>query len=182
MDFNELAIDGVFSIQLKPLGDARGWFARTFCKDIFAEHGLNGDWQQMNHSFTAQKGTIRGMHFQYPPHQEIKMVRCIAGAVYDVIIDLREGSPTFLQYVGLELSAANTKMIYIPKGFAHGFQTISENAELVYQHSAEYNPKAEGGIRFDDPAVGIVWPLPVADTSEKDKQHLYIDKAIFKGI
>ena len=129
----------------------------------------------MNHSFTAKKGTIRGMHYQKPPCSEIKMLRCIAGTVYDVIIDLRKNSATYLLWFGAELSAANKKIMYIPKGFAHGFQALSNNAELIYHHSQFYTPNAEEGIMYNDTAIGIQWPLPVTELSDRDKAHLLID-------
>jgi dTDP-4-dehydrorhamnose 3,5-epimerase len=135
----------------------------------------------MNHSFTKQKATIRGMHYQLPPFSEIKLVRCIAGAVYDVIIDLRKDSTTFLQWFGVELSAQNKKMIYIPQGFAHGFQALSDDCELIYHHSQFYTPGAEGGIKYDDKRVSINWPLTVTSISERDNQHPLLDKN-FKGI
>lgn len=135
----------------------------------------------MNHSFSTHKGTIRGMHYQVAPYKEIKMIKCIAGAVFDVIIDLRTGSPTFLRWFGVELSAQNRKMIYIPEGFAHGFQSLSDDAELLYHHSAYYTPGAEGGIRYDDPVIKIEWPLPLSIISGRDSTHPYIDNN-YKGI
>lgn len=135
----------------------------------------------MNHSFTRAAGSIRGMHFQYPPHTEVKLVRCIAGAVLDVIVDLRKDSPTFLQWFGCELSAENKKLIYIPDGFAHGFQTLTDNAELLYQHSTIYQPGAEGGLRYNDERLKIDWPLESTVISERDKNHPLIDGG-FAGI
>src|SRR5450432_1256438 len=131
MTFTETPLSGSFVIDLEPFSDDRGWFARTFCKKEFEQIGHRGEWVQLNHSVTYKEGSIRGMHFQYPPHSEIKMIRCIAGSVYDVIIDLRESSPTLLQWAGHELSAANKKILYIPAGFAHGFQTMTGNCELI---------------------------------------------------
>ena len=127
------------------------------------------------------KGTIRGMHYQVPPFSEIKLVRCIAGAVYDVIIDLREGSHTYLRHFGTELSGENKKMIYIPEGFAHGFQALTDNCELIYHHSQFYAPGMEAGIRYNEPAVNIEWPLPVINVSARDNEHPFID-ANFKGL
>ena len=135
----------------------------------------------MNHSFTTHKGTIRGMHYQAAPYREIKMIRCIAGAVFDVIIDIRRDSPTFLRWFGVELSARNKKMLYIPEGFAHGFQSLADNTELLYHHSEFYTPGSEGGIRYDDEKAAIKWPLPLSVISERDANHPYIDKN-FKGI
>ena len=182
MTFTELNLKGVFIIDLKVFSDERGWFGRTYCKEEFKSVGLEQEWVQMNHSFTTKKGTIRGMHFQFPPFQEIKMVRCIAGTVYDVIVDIRKDSPTFLQYVGIELSASNRRMIYIPSGFAHGFQTLSDDAELIYHHSAFYTPQAEAGLLYNEPLVNINWPLAVTELSERDSKHAQIIKETFKGI
>lgn len=181
MIFTPSELEGVFFISLQPVGDNRGWFSRTYCKNEFAAIGHTKEWVQMNHSFTAKKGTIRGMHYQLPPFSEIKMVRCIAGAVLDVVIDLRKDSPTFLQHMQLELSAQNKQMIYIPEGFAHGFQCLEDNCELIYHHSAFYTPGAEGGIRFDDPQTGIKWPLNPTEISDRDRSHPLLDNN-FKGI
>ncbi len=181
MIFTPTQLKGVFIIDLQPVGDSRGWFSRTYCKNEFAAIGHHKEWVQLNHSFTATKGSVRGMHYQLPPFSEIKMVRCIAGAVLDVVIDLRKNSPTFLQWMGVELSAGNKKMIYIPEGFAHGFQCLMDNCELLYHHSAFYTPGAEGGIRYNDPLVGINWPLEPTEISDRDKTHPFLDKN-FKGI
>ncbi len=181
MIFNETILKGSYVIDINPWGDNRGWFARTYCKNEFAQIGHDKEWVQLNHSFSTQKGTIRGMHFQSPPHSEIKMVRCIAGAVYDVIVDLRKDSDTFLKCFGVELSAANKKMIYIPAGFAHGFQTLAENTELIYHHAAFYTPSAEAGLLYNDKTLNIQWPLAVSEISERDTRHLLIDQT-FKGL
>jgi dTDP-4-dehydrorhamnose 3,5-epimerase len=181
MTFTETALKGSYIISLKPFSDERGWFARTYCKNEFAAIGHSKEWVQMNHSFTVEKGTVRGMHFQHPPFSEIKMVRCIAGAVMDVIVDIRKDSPTFLQYVSVELSAVNKQMIYIPAGFAHGFQTLADDTELIYHHSEYYQPGVEGGLRYNDEILNIQWPLPVINVSERDNNHPLQD-AQFKGI
>ncbi|MCG2615401.1 dTDP-4-dehydrorhamnose 3,5-epimerase [Terrimonas sp. NA20] len=181
MIFTPSELEGVFFISLQPVGDSRGWFSRTYCKNEFAAIGHDKEWVQINHSFTSQKGTIRGMHYQLPPFREIKMVRCIAGAVLDVVIDLRENSPTFLQHTQLELSAENRQMIYIPEGFAHGFQCLQDNCELIYHHSAFYTPGAEGGIMYNDPLTGIEWPLAPTEISDRDRSHPLLNKN-FKGI
>ena len=181
MTFKETILKGSFVIDLTPFQDKRGWFARTFCKDEFATIGHTKEWVQMNHSFTKQQGTIRGMHYQLPPFSEIKLVRCIAGAVFDVIVDIRKNSPTFLQWFGIELSANNKKMIYIPKGFAHGFQTLTDDAELIYHHSEFYKPNVEGGIKHTEPKVNIDWKLDVTNISERDKEHNFL-KEDFEGI
>lgn len=181
MTFTQTRLAGAYIIDLEPKGDSRGWFVRTYCRDEFRQIGHTGEWMQMNHSHTNLKGTIRGMHFQYPPHQEIKMVRCIRGAVYDVIVDIRAGSPTFLQWTGVELSEENLRMIYIPEGFAHGFQALTDHAELIYQHSRMYEPGHEGGLLYNDPVLNIHWPLHLTAISERDMSHPAIDKN-FKGI
>ena len=169
MHFNSTEFSGLHTIDLEPFEDHRGWFSRLFCSREFRDAGLQTNYVQINQSFTRLKGTIRGMHYQLPPHAEIKLVRCIKGAVYDVVIDIRQGSPTFLQYYEVELSESNRRMIYIPKGFAHGFQTLCDDTSLIYQHSTFYAPQSERGIRFDDPQIGIKWPLTITDMSEKDK-------------
>jgi len=181
MIFTATSLKGSYIIDLEPVKDERGWFARTYCKNEFNTIGHNKEWVQLNHSFTQQKGTIRGMHYQLPPFSEINLVRCIAGTVYDVIIDLRKESPTFLHFIGIELSAANKKMMYIPEGFAHGFQTMSDDCELIYHHSQFYLPGLEAGIKYNDPKVNIVWPLPVNNISARDNEHPMIDSN-FKGL
>ena len=181
MKFTATPLTGSFVIDLEPFVDDRGWFARTFCKKEFEQIGHYKEWLQLNHSVTYKKGSLRGMHFQYPPHSEVKMVRCIAGAIFDVIIDVREGSSSFLKWVGTELSASNKKMLYIPEGFAHGFQTLTDDCQLIYHHTSLYAPGAEGGIRYNDPMVGIDWKLPVADISDRDKAHPLLTQ-IFTGI
>lgn len=181
MIFTPVHLAGSYVVDLQPFGDARGWFARTYSKDMFAPIGHTGEWVQLNHSCTSSSGIIRGMHFQYPPHQEIKLVRCVAGAVYDVIVDLRRNSPTLLQWFGTELSAGNKKMIYIPEGFAHGFQCMEDNSELIYHHTGYYTPSAEGGVRYDDPRIAIQWPLAVTGISQRDSHHPLLPEN-FKGI
>jgi len=181
MIFTPTPLAGSYIIDLTPFGDSRGWFARTYCKKEFEQIGHTKEWVQLNHSYTVQKGALRGMHYQLPPFSEIKMVRCIAGAVYDVIIDLREDSVTFLQWFGIELSAKNKKMVYIPEGFAHGFQTLEDHSELIYHHSEFYTPAAERGVRFNDRRINLRWPAEPTEISERDKQHPLIDDN-FKGI
>lgn len=181
MIFEPTGLNGSFIVIPEPFTDERGWFARTYCKNEFAKIGHAGEWVQMNHSFTKQKGSIRGMHYQPPPHSEIKLVRCIAGAAYDVIIDLRKNSPTFLHFFGAGISAANKKMMYIPEGFAHGFQTLTDDCELVYNHSQFYTPGVEAAIKYNDPAININWPMTVSSISAKDDNHPNIDSN-FKGI
>ncbi len=181
MIFTETPLSGSFIVSLNPIGDSRGWFARTYCKNEFAQIGHDKEWVQINHSFTSLKGTIRGLHFQNNPFSEIKLLRCISGAVYDVIVDLRKNSPTFLKWFGTELSAENKNMLYIPKGFAHGFQSLADNTELIYHHSEFYNSEAESGLMFDDEKLNIKWPLEVADISERDKNHQLLNST-FKGL
>lgn len=175
MIFSATTLPGSYVIELATVGDQRGWFARTFCKKEFAQIGHQKEWVQMNHSYTALKGTLRGMHYQKPPCGEIKMVRCIAGAVYDVMVDLRKDSATYLHWFGTEISAVNKKMVYIPEGFAHGFQTLSDDAELIYHHSQYFTPGAEEGIMYNDVAICIQWPLPLTEISERDRFHPVID-------
>ncbi len=181
MIFSPTDLDGVYIVELQPFVDSRGWFARTYCKNEFTQIGHKGEWVQLNHSFTNKTGTIRGMHFQLPPYKETKLVRCIAGAVFDVVVDLRKGSNSFLKWTSILLSAENRKMIYIPEGFAHGFQTLQDNCELLYHHTAAYMPGWEGGIRYDDPFVGINWPLEVSEISERDQAYPLITES-FKGV
>jgi dTDP-4-dehydrorhamnose 3,5-epimerase len=181
MIFTPTILKGSYLIDLQPYSDERGWFARFYCKDEFKQIGHDKEWVQLNHSATYEKGALRGMHFQIAPYREIKMVRCISGAVYDVIIDLRKDSETFLKWFGVEISAENKKMVYIPEGFAHGFQCLSFDCELIYFHSEFYEPGAEEGIRYNDPLIGIEWPLEVNTVSERDRSHPYLNEN-FKGI
>jgi dTDP-4-dehydrorhamnose 3,5-epimerase len=181
MKFIETPLSGVYVIELEPFHDERGLFARTFCQKEFATIGFDKQIVQINHSITRKGGTIRGMHYQSPPVCEIKIIRCVQGAAFDVMVDLRSGSPTFLQWHGMELSKDNMRMVYIPEGFAHGFQTLADNAELIYHHSAFYSPEYESGLRYDDPALAIKWPLPVGAISPKDQSYPLIDNN-FKGI
>ena len=180
MKFLPTILNGSFTIQLDPINDERGWFARYFCKKEFSTIGHEKEWVQMNHSFSLKKGTLRGMHFQKPPHSEVKLVRCIQGSVFDVIIDLRKDSPTFLKWVGTELSAENKLMMYIPEGFAHGFQTLEDNSGLLYMHTAYYSPEAESGLRYNDPQVNISWPLEISEISMRDNNHDLLEK--FNGL
>ena len=181
MIFKETSLKGSYVLTFEPIEDQRGWLARTYCKNEFLAIGHTKEWVQMNHSFTKQKATVRGMHYQRSPYGEIKLVRCISGSVYDVIIDLRAHSASYLQYFGIELSAVNKKMIYIPEGFAHGFQALSNDAELLYNHSQFYLPGVEAGVKYNDPAINIKWPLELTNISERDNSHPFID-ANFKGL
>ena len=161
-------IEGVAIIDLDLRADDRGFFARTFCVDEFGDAGLSTQVEQCNLSFNHRAGTLRGMHFQVAPHPEAKLVRCIAGAIVDIIVDMRPESPTRLQHVAVELSAANRRALYVPPHFAHGYQTLVDGAEVLYQVSGSYAPQAERGLRYDDPALDLPWPLPVSTISTKD--------------
>jgi dTDP-4-dehydrorhamnose 3,5-epimerase len=169
MDFEETHLAGAWLIDLLPARDHRGFFARTFCVQAYADHGLATGFVQHSTSHTVLRGTLRGMHFQRPPHGEVKVVRCLKGAIWDVIVDLRGDSPTYRCWQGFELTAENQRQLYVPEGFAHGFQTLSDEAQVGYLISAFYAPQAASGVRFDDPAFAIHWPLPVTDLSEKDR-------------
>jgi dTDP-4-dehydrorhamnose 3,5-epimerase len=168
MHFSPTNFDGPKLIELDPIEDQRGFFARMFCEREFAEHDLVNHFPQHSLSFNKQKGTIRGMHFQPTPYAEVKLVRCVSGAIFDVVVDIRRGSPTRGHWEGFELSANNRRQLYIPEGFAHGFQTLSADTEVAYQISEFHRPGAGEGFRFDDPAISISWPLPVSVISEKD--------------
>lgn len=168
MIFRPLTIAGCHEITPAFRGDARGRFARIFCEDEFAAQGLNTRWSQMNCSLTSDAGTVRGMHFQRAPMAEVKVVRCTRGAVWDVAVDLRAGSPTFGRWEAVGLSAKTGAMIYIPVGVAHGFQALTDMAELTYLHSAPYSPEYEGGVAPTDPALGIDWPLAPRNLSPRD--------------
>lgn len=174
MELIETNIKGVFLIKPRVLQDERGLFFRTFCKKEFAEIGFHADFVQFNHSFNLKKGTIRGLHFQLPPYQETKLIRCIQGKVRDVAVDIRKDSPTFLQHVAIELSAENGYSILIPEGCAHGFQTLADDSALIYHHTQYYTPQADAGIRYNDPALHIAWTLPPVNVSEKDKKYALI--------
>lgn len=158
MTFEETALTGAFLIRLEKIKDHRGFFARTWCSKEFLAHGLKGELVQSNVSVNTNKGTLRGMHYQVAPYQEAKLVRCTRGAIYDVIIDLRAQSPTFSQWFGVKLTDDNYTMLYVPEGFAHGYQTLEDSTEVAYQSSQFYVPDAERGVRWDDPSVNIEWP------------------------
>jgi dTDP-4-dehydrorhamnose 3,5-epimerase len=171
MRFIKTRLKGAFIIESDLIEDERGFFARVFCRQEFEEHGLNPDLVQCNISFNKTKGTLRGMHYQIAPHAEVKLIRCTAGAIYDVIIDLRPESPTFKQWFSAELSQKNHQLLYIPEGFAHGYQTLEPETEVFYQVSAFYHQPSERGVRWNDPAFGIEWPLPTAVVSKKDQSY-----------
>lgn len=163
-------------VETTPFQDSRGAFARWYCERELAEIIGNRQIVQINHSRTVAMGAVRGLHFQKPPHAEMKLVRCIKGRVWDVAVDLRQGSPTYLKWHAEELSPENARMMVIPEGFAHGFQVLEPESELLYLHTAFYAPEFEGGVRLDDPALDISWPLPFADVSERDQSHPLIDQ------
>ena len=176
MIFKETKLQGAFIIELERLEDNRGFFARTFCKREFEEHGLNPEIAQGNMAYNRTKGTIRGMHFQYPPAGESKIVRCATGAIYDVIVDLRPDSRTFLQSVSVELSEENGLCLYIPEYFAHGYQCLVDHTTTSYQMGEFYAPGHEGGLKFDDPRLGLSWPLPIGEISAKDANWASFDE------
>jgi dTDP-4-dehydrorhamnose 3,5-epimerase len=171
MIFTETKLKGAFIIDLEPIQDERGLFARTWCKKEFEAHGLNPDLVQCNTSFNKKKGILRGMHYQTAPYEEAKLVRCTMGAIYDVIIDIRKESNTYLQWFACELTAENRHMLYVPEGFAHGFQTLEDNTEIFYQMSEFYYPEYAQGIRWDDPIIGIDWPATEKIISNRDKSY-----------
>ena len=170
MLFKETKLKGVFVVEPELIEDERGFFACSWSPDEFAGHGLNPRLRQCNISFNHKRGTLRGMHFQEKPHEEAKLVRCTRGAMYDVAVDLRPGSPSQYQWAAVELTADNRRMLYIPEGFAHGYQTLTDDTEIFYQMSESYHPQSAHGLRWDDPRLGIEWPLPVAVISKRDQE------------
>ena len=177
MEFTKTSLADAMLIDIRKLADERGYFARTFCAEEFGKAGLETRFPQSNHSHNLRAGTLRGMHFQRAPHAEVKVVRCVQGAIHDVIIDLRPESPTYRRWEGFDLDAGSGRMLYVPAGFAHGFQTLQDDTAVSYQVSHPYTPGAEGGVRFDDPAFGIAWPLPVGTISDKDAAWPYLEAA-----
>jgi dTDP-4-dehydrorhamnose 3,5-epimerase len=169
--FSPTALAGACIIDIEPVRDERGFFARSWCREEFAKHGLNPDLAQCSISFNKKRGTLRGMHYQAKPHEETKVVRCTRGAIYDVIVDLRPESPTFRKWIAVELSADNRRMLYVPPGFAHGFQSLVDDTEVFYQISTFYHPESARGARWDDPAFGIEWPAMERVISDKDRQY-----------
>lgn len=169
MIFIQTKLPGVYIIEPEPHQDARGFFARTFCAREFEEHGLAREFVQCSLSANRASGTLRGLHYQLPPACETKVVRCASGAIYDVVVDLRHESPTYLQHLGVELTAQNRRGLYIPEMFAHGFQTLADETEVFYHISEFYTPDKSAGLRFDDPKLGIQWPRPVTAINEKDR-------------
>ena len=169
MIFTETKLGGAFVIDLEKREDNRGFFARAFSQDEFRDHGLDPVIAQANVGFNRYRGTVRGMHFQFPPKAETKLVRCTRGAIVDIIVDLRPESPTYLQHVEVELTADNGRSLYVPHRFGHGYQVLEDATETSYIVSEFYAPEHEGGLRHDDPALGITWPLPVGEMSDKDR-------------
>lgn len=175
MIFRETKLKGTFFIELEKLEDDRGCFARAFCQREFEVHGLKLEVAQCSISVNKTKGTLRGMHYQVPPHEEAKLVRCTRGAIYDVILDLRPDSATYKKWLAMELSSDNCRMVYIPEGVAHGFQTLENNTEVFYQMSQYFHPECARGVRWNDPAFGITWPLAPKAMSEKDRSYPYCE-------
>ena len=171
MRFEQSPLPGAFVVDLDRKDDERGFFARTFCHDELSEHGLVADYAQSSVSYNKRKGTLRGMHFQKKPHEEAKVVRCTMGAIYDVIVDLRPGSPTQTRWFGIELSAVNRRALYVPKGFAHGFITLADESEVLYQISTQFHPESAAGVRWNDPAFTIEWPLEAVVMSGRDRSY-----------
>jgi len=176
MIFTETKLKGAFVIDIERRGDARGFFARAFCQNEFREHGLNPVIAQANVAFNHRKGTLRGMHFQFPPAAETKFVRCTRGAILDIIVDLRPESPTYLQNIAVELSEDNYRAIYVPERFAHGYQALRDCTETSYQVGEFYTPGSEGGLLYDDPRLNLSWPLPITVISEKDQAWRRLDE------
>src|SRR5262249_51256434 len=168
MKFHEVPLRGAYLIELSPKQDERGYFVRTFCAEAFRAHGLPATFVQVNHSLSARRGTIRGLHYQRLPAAEAKLFRCVRGAVQDVMVDLRRGSPTFLRWHSEVLTDLNQRMVYVPPGFAHGFQALEDDAEVTYQVTAPYTPQLQGGLRYNDPRVNIAWLVPEVIVSPKD--------------
>jgi dTDP-4-dehydrorhamnose 3,5-epimerase len=168
MIFKETKLRSAFLIEIQELTDERGFFARSWCQREFEAQGLDPRLVQANISYNRRAGTLRGLHYQVSPHEENKLVRCTKGAIYDVIVDFRKGSPTYCEWIGADLTEDNRRMLFVPQGFAHGFQTLVDGTEVTYQVSEFYTPGAERGVRYDDPAFSIRWPLSVSVISEKD--------------
>ena len=171
MIFSEMELCGAYLVDIESMHDERGFFARSWCGDEFEAHGLNPALVQCNISYNKKKGTLRGMHFQIAPHEEAKLVRCVRGAIYDVIVDLRPDSSTYCCWQGVELNEENRRALYVPEGFAHGFYTLADDTEISYQMSSRFVPGSSAGIRWDDPAIAIQWPEQPTCMSEKDRSY-----------
>jgi len=176
--FHETPLSGLYLVELEALNDERGFFARSFCVQEFDRLGLESTVAQCNISFNAKKGTLRGLHFQTTPHEEAKLVRCTQGAIYDVAVDIRPDSPTYLEWFAVELTADNHRSIFIPHGFAHGFQTLADSSEVLYIMSEFFHPESARGLRWDDPAIGISWPLKNPIMSNKDRSYPLLERSI----
>ena len=170
-------LEGAFAVEIEPIEDERGFFARSFCQEEFRAHGLYPVVAQCNVSFNRRRGTLRGLHYQDKPHEEAKLVRCTLGAVWDVIVDIREDSPTRHRWHAIELTAENRRALYVPRGFAHGFQTLLDDSEVLYQMSEFYHPDSARGLRWDDPALGITWPLPDPILSLRDRAYSLLPRS-----
>jgi dTDP-4-dehydrorhamnose 3,5-epimerase len=181
LDFVQSTIPGVIVIRRTRVEDSRGFLSRLYAADAFHVIGVRKPIAQINHTLTRRTGAVRGLHFQLPPHAETKIVSCVRGEVFDVAVDLRKGSPTFLQWHAEVLSAENLRSLVIPEGFAHGFQALMENCELIYQHTAGHQPDAEAGVSATDPAIGIPWPLTISEMSDRDRSHQLLN-ADFEGV
>lgn len=180
-DFIATPLAGLTLVQRKAIEDDRGFLSRFFCVDEFRETSFNKPIAQINHTLTRKQGAVRGMHFQHSPHAEVKLVSCIKGEVWDVAVDLRKDSPTFLKWHAEILSATNRKSLLIPEGFAHGFQTLTEDCELIYLHTESYHPESEGALNAEDPKLAIAWPSPITELSARDQAHPFIDNN-FQGM
>jgi len=177
MIFTETALAGAYIVDLERREDDRGFFARMFCQNEFRDHGLEPVIAQANVAFNRRRGTLRGMHFQFPPAAETKYVRCTRGAILDIIVDLRPESPTYLEHVAVELTEENRLALYVPERFAHGYQVLADETETSYQVGEFYTPEAEGGLRHDDPRLGLSWPLPVSAISDKDRAWALLEES-----
>jgi len=180
-DFTATILNDLFVVQRKVIEDDRGFLSRFYCAEEFSQAGMNKPIVQINHTLTRKKGAVRGLHFQHPPHAETKLVSCLKGEIWDVAVDLRSDSPTFLQWHAEILSAANRKSLLIPEGYAHGFQALTDNCELIYLHTAAYHPESEGALNATDPKLGIAWPLAITEISDRDRNHKLIEQS-FQGI
>ncbi|WP_158885971.1 dTDP-4-dehydrorhamnose 3,5-epimerase [Rhodanobacter sp. L36] len=176
MKFHSTPLSGLTLVETSATQDERGRFSRLFCEEEFSSIRADLHWTQINLSTTFQKGTVRGMHYQHPPATEAKLIHCLRGRVFDVAVDLRKDSATFLHWHGVELSEQGDMQFFLPEGFAHGFQALTDDAQLLYFHTAAWSRDLEGGLRHDDPALGITWPLPISNLSEKDRQAPLIDQ------
>jgi dTDP-4-dehydrorhamnose 3,5-epimerase len=181
LNVSNTPLNGLTLVQRHQVGDHRGYLQRLFCAEFLKQAGWHAPIMQINHTFTCLSGTVRGLHFQYAPYTEMKLVTCLKGAVWDLAVDLRHGSPTFLHWHAEKLSADNQRSLMIPEGFAHGFQTLSDDVEMLYFHSQSYMPAMEGGVHPQDPRLAINWPLPIKKLSDRDASHKLIDNN-FEGV